>query len=90
MSDFQSSEVQVTAECGSSSGLIGWKVSRDGTYSTGSTLITNSSSKYQLNQDSLVIRNVSTTDEGLYGCVYDNNNTPSPKKCIQVFSKYSG
>ena len=63
--------------------LNGWS------HSPGTKVVTNlldtSPSKYMVNGNTLTIVNISSSDEGVYSCIYSNDSIP--EHCIYVYGK---
>ena len=67
--------------------LRGWSHSPDG--SSTLTLIDTSSSKYAVNGNTLAISNISSSDEGLYRCIYDQGEISGQSMCVYVYGKFT-
>ena len=89
--DTSSSEQQLTITCPDSAGsgtLNGWSLSPDGTSrASDSVTIDTSSSKYTVNGNTLTVGNITSKDEGLYRCVYDQGQ--SAQLCVYVYGKFA-
>ena len=85
VTEIQSGEAQVTVTCDMQSlSFNGWLLARDG-INTDVTIIS-SSAKYEINGLSLLIRNISRTDEGRYTCYYKEADGDGriEKQCIYI------
>lgn len=62
--------------------LNGWSLSSDGTDTH--NLLDTSPTKYRVNGNTLEIRNITRTDEGLYRCIYDQNQQ-TKELCVYIY-----
>ena len=89
LADDISSSEQLTITCpdlGSGSTFSGWSLSPDGVTSV--TIDTSSElSKYVVNGLTLTINNITSADEGLYSCVY--NQVEMNEQCVYVYGKFT-